>query len=778
MNHKSWFTIAALLLGYILVASTFMGVAPIGEAEAQNLSREERNWEMLNHNKWSHNNNPQTQINKENAQFIELKWVAPIPSVNQLGAGDWSNTEGTQAPQIIVDGVVFNVLNRKSIIAYDAKTGDNVWTWEHPEYDQAEGRRLYPIARESAHTHGMHFSDGFLVQTDFGCRYTFNDPKTGEVVKQVLHLCVENTNEGDGWFPASKFNAAGWGLPTNSGEYASRGTHPPTIWAEENLIFHQLGGSSEGTWGGRFYASARTFDDGDLVWRTFLMPPCGDPTTCGPGLDGPLFVEEKAEWGQWLVDNCDKIYMYSPLVTSPPYAVTACDIPEDILRNDWGDMRSNSGISNVWGQMPLDKETGIIYYGMAQPGPDRNATHAPGPRLFGTAFVALDAKTGEFLWAYQTSPRDLWDYDCSWNTMLAETMVRGQNRKVMIGGCKNGIIYVLDAATGYAYHALESDFIKRCADKNSDGKSLCELYDPTSRYDMVERLWTDWPGDGSGFWMNCQTTGCLEADFAFDPERNMVYAGLYNLPEWVLVGNADHRGASVAGCNAGCRETRNWETKSAQAHGVPVNSSIVAFDIDTGEEKWRYFIDNMGFRGGVIVSGGVVWFSAVDGWAVGLDADTGEVLYRHNTGTSMASPPTIGADSDGNMKIFRVLGGRAIRGIGSSEPGAIMAYGLRDGWDDVLEAEVVEVIRNVPGPERVIEVDKIVEVEVIKEVNVPGPERIVEKEVQVEVEKIVEVEKEVEVIRTEEVISPISYVIIGIGVMLAVVGGVLYTRKS
>ena len=115
---------------------------------------------------------------------------------------------------------------------------------------------------------------------------------------------------------------------------------------------------------------------------------------------------------------------------------------------------------------------------------------------------------------------------------------------------------------------------------------------------------------------------------------------------------------------------------------------------------------------------------------------------------------------------------------GSSAPGAIMGYGLRDGWDDVLEAEVVEVIRNVPGPERIIEVDKIVEVEVIKEVNVPGPERIVEKEVPVEVEKIVEVEKEVEVIRTEEVISPISYVIIGIGVILAVVGGVLYTRKT
>ena len=189
-------------------------------------------------------------------------------------------------------------------------------------------------------------------------------------------------------------------------------------------------------------------------------------------------------------------------------------------------------------------------------------------------------------------------------------------------------------------------------------------------------------------------------------------------------------------------------------------------------------MDGVGFRGGVFVSGGVVWFAAVDGYATGLDADTGEVVYRHNLGTGAVVQPTIGADADGNMKIIRVTGGRSFAGLGSATPGAIMAYGLRDGWNDVLEAEVVEVIRNVPGPERIIEVDKIVEVEVIKEVNVPGPERIVEKEVPVEVEKIVEVEKEVEVIRTEEVISPISYVIIGIGVILAVVGGVLYTRKS
>ena len=334
------------------------------------------------------------------------------------------------------------------------------------------------------------------------------------------------------------------------------------------------------------------------------MPPCGDPVTCGPGKDGPLFVEEKAEWGQWLVDNCDKIWMYSPEVKEPPYAVKSCEMDEDILRNDWGDMRSNSGISNVWGYMPLDKETGIIYYGMAQPGPDRNGTYSPGPRLFGTAFVALDGRTGEFLWAYQTTPRDLWDYDCSWNTKLAETMVRGQVRKVMIGGCKNGIIYVLDAATGYAYHAIESDFIKRCTDRNSgdNGKSLCTLYDPLDRKDML-KPWLNWP-DTTGFWENCFTGGCLESDFAYDAGRNMVYAGIMNFPAWTITGSAELRGASVAGCNAACQEDRGLGPAPDRPDTHPINSSIIAWDVDTGEEKWAYFMP-FGFRGGVIVSGGV-----------------------------------------------------------------------------------------------------------------------------------------------------------------------------
>ena len=64
---------------------------------------------------------------------------------------------------------------------------------------------------------------------------------------------------------------------------------------------------------------------------------------------------------------------------------------------------------------------------------------------------------------------------------------------------------------------------------------------------------------------------------------------------------------------------------------------------------------------------------------------------------------------------------------------------------------------------------------------IPEPEVIIEQ-VEVEVEKIVEVEKEVEVTVVEEVtvetISPVSYVIIGLGIVAIIVAGVLYQRTK
>ena len=692
---------AAILIAVILVLSVFSMLTPSmksAEAQAQ-LPREQRNWERLNGNEFGWNYNPQNQLNKDNVQFLELRWIFPIPTVSQQGlklAGLTPN-EGSMSPPLVIDGIAYVTLNSRSVIAIDAKTGKSVWTYTQEFNNTGLANRL-PVRSESTHMHGIHSIDGLIWVNDFGCKLTAIDAKTGKLAKQLTNLCTD--------LPLN--SPQGMGVPTNSGLYAGAGSHPPVLYRAGNTMIWAMGGAGEGTWGGRSFVAGVDATTGKTLWRFFYMPPCGDPVTCSP-----LFQREKQEWGQWLIDNCNKIWIQQ---------IKSCQLDQDLLRNDFGNMRFNSGISNVWGTMVVDQQTGILYFGTAQSGPDWNATHAPGFRLFGASIMALNAKNGDLIWAHQTTARDLWDYDCSWNTLLATTKVKGQDRKVVIKGCKNGIVYVLDAATGEAYHTLLTPDIKRTP--------LAQLFDPRNKEQMT-KPWTNYPNKDA-FFMNCPPFGCLESDIAYDPPRNMVFAATMNAPIWSLVTNADARGVSVAG---------QFQNVPGKPFEPKINATINAWDLDTGQLKWKYTINGQGFRGGVIVSGGLVWFAAVDGFQRALDADTGKVLFEANLGISTVVQPTIGADADGKIRLFRVVGGHnffaLLPNIGSPVPGALMAYGLPD---------------TIPAPKEVI---KEVPKEVIKEV----PKEVV---------------KEV----TVETVSPVSYAIVGIGVIIAVVGIVMSRRKK
>ena len=104
------------------------------------------------------------------------------------------------------------------------------------------------------------------------------------------------------------------------------------------------------------------------------------------------------------------------------------------------------------------------------------------------------------------------------------------------------------------------------------------------------------------------------------------------------------------------------------------NTTMNAYSIDTGKLIWSFFIPDVGLRGGTIVSGGVVWFTAGDGFMRGLDADSGELLFSKNLGQPSSVQPSIGADADGKMLVLYVMGSRS----GKNTPGAILAYGLPD----------------------------------------------------------------------------------------------------
>lgn len=66
-----------------------------------------------------------------------------------------------------------------------------------------------------------------------------------------------------------------------------------------------------------------------------------------------------------------------------------------------------------------------------------------GDNLFLCSIVALDARTGKYLWHYQTTPGEEWDYNSTMDITLADLPVGGKIREVLLHAPKNGFMYVI-----------------------------------------------------------------------------------------------------------------------------------------------------------------------------------------------------------------------------------------------------------------------------------------------------------------------------------------------
>jgi outer membrane protein assembly factor BamB len=762
LDYKTMITLLSIIAGGILLSSSLVVSNPsFQQAEAQSLSRAERNWEMINHNEHGTNHNPQTILNNENVQHAELKWIFPVPSPDAVGGEGligFTATPGTIAPPLVVDGVAIMVMNYQTVFAVDMTDGSTIWT-RTAEYnlesanvcgaDVKDSRDLLPnclpIYNANAHTHSVYYQElhgtGIVWLNAFGCTIQGIDVKTGEDVFTLTEFCMN--------------------VPTNAGVYNGQGSHAPVVDAAGDQLILAIGGHLEGTWGGRGFVAAYDLsscssfpceidgsDQSNVNWRYFFQPP-----------NEELFPAEYKAWGDMLVDTCSVGMLEG---------ISTCDVPEEILRNDWngenGGIPFNTGISNVWGEIVVDEESRSVYFGTAQPGPDWNATYTSGPRLFGSAVMAVDADSGSLQWYFQSTTRDLWDMDCSWNTLLGDI----DGKKTVFKGCKNGHVHAFDAASGDPLWITEVTGLRLsgfwCNDPCTNGSGPNNglhgrgvlhspalgidglnanndwfLLDPRNAADM-EKDWQHQHTDigQGGFWQNPAGSGCIEADMAWDGER--VFSSCKNEPGWYAIGPVEARGGY--GMLPGSQ-------RPEMPFDPDRNHTITAMNAKTGAIEWTFFVDVVPHRGGVISSGGVVYWNGYDGRLRAVDSATGEILNEFNLGTALDVMPTIGADSNGEIRLLQSYGGRSVTSLGlrNRVPGALNAFGLPDS----LPAPVIQQV----------EVEKIVEVE---------------KVVEVEKEVVKEVEVEKEVIVTEEVVSPVSYIAIGLGVVLIVISGVLYQR--
>ena len=123
--------------------------------------------------------------------------------------------------------------------------------------------------------------------------------------------------------------------------------------------------------------------------------------------------------------------------------------PGEFGYNTWPpDAWKYIGGTNTWGEISIDEKRGIAYFPTGSPTYDFYGVDRKGANLFSDCILALDARTGKYLWHYQTTHHDLWDYDLVTGPKLLTIKHNGKMVDVIAEAGKNGYLYVLDRVTG------------------------------------------------------------------------------------------------------------------------------------------------------------------------------------------------------------------------------------------------------------------------------------------------------------------------------------------
>ena len=109
---------------------------------------------------------------------------------------------------------------------------------------------------------------------------------------------------------------------------------------------------------------------------------------------------------------------------------------------------TGGGNAGVWATISADEELGLAYLPVESPYGDMYGGLRPGANLYGESIVAVDIRTGERRWHFQTSHHPLWDYDIPTAPILVDAVKDGRTIKALAQATKQGLLFVLNRETG------------------------------------------------------------------------------------------------------------------------------------------------------------------------------------------------------------------------------------------------------------------------------------------------------------------------------------------
>ncbi|MCH7531146.1 MAG: PQQ-binding-like beta-propeller repeat protein [Gemmatimonadetes bacterium] len=131
--------------------------------------------------------------------------------------------------------------------------------------------------------------------------------------------------------------------------------------------------------------------------------------------------------------------------------------PGSVGHDSWeGDSWQGRLGANAWPfYFTMDEQRGHVYLPLASPIPFAYGGDRGGANLFANALVAVDIRSGAYVWHFQTIHHDLWDADPPAPPVLFALPRAGGTVDALGVTTKSGYLYILDRETGEPIFGVE-----------------------------------------------------------------------------------------------------------------------------------------------------------------------------------------------------------------------------------------------------------------------------------------------------------------------------------
>ena len=440
-----------------------------------------------------------------------------------------------------------------------------------------------------------------------------NNAKTGEMIwkydpkvpkEKAYFVCCDVVNRGvavwqgkvflgtiDGRLIAldAKTGEMIWEKMTVNPSKAYSITGAPRV-VKNNVVI----GNGGAEYGVRGYVSAYDADTGELVWRFYTVP--GNP-------------EDGLEEGE---NQKNESIM-------------------KMAASTWGGSNwlDFGGGGTVWDSMAYDPELDLLFIGTGNGGPWEQSRRSPdgGDNLFLSSIIALKPDSGEYVWHYQTTPGDKWDYTATQHMILAELEIDGRPRKVIMQAPKNGFFYVIDRTNGKLISA--ENYVKVTWASHVDTESGRPFKIASGDYEKELKFIFPGPLGGHNW-----------HPMSYNPNTGLVYIPVL---EMYFAYSKDE---------AYTYDEKLWNTGIDSQTTVPpknilqlaslvksIRGRLSAWDPVEQKEVWKSY-HTLPWNGGTLTtSGNLVFQGNSDGEFVAFQADTGKRLWSTDLKSGIIAPP-------------------------------------------------------------------------------------------------------------------------------------------